>query len=102
MKRFRRLGSFALGLLVAAVVCVVAVQLAGIVAKRAALANELAATHAQIAALRAKSGAEAREIARLRTPAGAIPAIHRELEMVGPHEQLIYLRNFATPAPWNR
>jgi cell division protein FtsB len=81
-----------------AVVAVVAVQFAGIVAKNIAVAGELSKAHAQIQALQARQAQQRRTIVRLSDPAGAIPEIHNELHMVGPNEEIIYVRGASQPA----
>jgi cell division protein FtsB len=98
----RLAGRLALLVLTLAVVAVAAVQFAGIVAKNVALAGELSATRAQIAALRAREASQRRAIARLGDAAGAVPEIHDELHMVGPNEEIIYVRGLAQPSPQAR
>jgi cell division protein FtsB len=93
-----RLGLLAVGV---GVLAVVAVQFAGIVEKNVALASEVAASRSQIDTLRAREVKQLRTIRRLSNPAGAIPEIHDKLRVVGPHEELIYLRG-APPPPAGR
>jgi cell division protein FtsB len=91
-----RLGLLALGI---GVLAIVGVQFAGIVGKNMALASEVAASRTEIGALRAREAKQLRTIRRLSDPAGAIPQIHDRLHLVGPHEELIYLRGAPTAAP---
>ena len=95
----RRLAFVAVALVAFAVV---AVQFAGIVVKNIALAGEVSATRAQIEALRVREARQRRTIARLSDPAGAIPEIHDELHMVGPNEELIYVRGLTPRADVER
>jgi cell division protein FtsB len=94
-------GRFALAAVVLGVLAVVAVQFAGIVAKNVAVAGELAASRAQIESLHERAAAQRRTISRLGDPAGAIPEIHDKLRLVGPNEELIYVRGLpqASAAP---
>jgi len=81
---------------------IVAVQFAGIVAKNVALAGDLARARADVVALRARDADESRTVARLSVPRGAVPEIHRALQLVGPHEEIIFLRGRVvapTPGP---
>jgi hypothetical protein len=74
----------------------VAVQFEGIVAKNVAMVRAIDASRAEIRSLEARERDQARTLHRLATPAGAIPEIHDKLRLVGPHEEIIYLRG---PAP---
>lgn len=91
-----RLTLLALGV---GVLAIVGLQFTGIVRKNVALAADLAASRTQIAALRVRETKQLRTIRRLSDPAGAIPEIHDRLHLVGPHEELIYLRGVPTAAP---
>jgi hypothetical protein len=95
----RMAGRFVLAGVMLGVLAVVAVQFAGIVAKNVAVASELAASRAHIQALRARAAAQRRTILRLGDPAGAIPEIHDELHLVGPFEELIYVRGAPQSSP---
>jgi cell division protein FtsB len=95
----RRLAFVAVAL---AVCAVVAVQFAGIVVKNVALAGEVSATRAEIDALRLREAQQRRTIARLSDPSGAIPEIHDELHMVGPNEEIIYVRGLPPRADATR
>lgn len=95
--RYLRLASrlgFALAL--AIVLGLVGMQFEGIVAKNVAVANELSASRADIAALREREARQVRTIRRLSTAAGAVPEIHERLQLVGPNEEIIFVRG-ATP-----
>jgi hypothetical protein len=79
--------AFGIGML-----AVIAVQFEGIVAKNVAVAGDVRASRAQIAALLAKEAVQHRTIARLANPQGAVPEIHQKLRLVGPNEEIIYIR----------
>ena len=97
--RYLRVASrFGFALALAIVLGLVGVQFEGIVAKNVAVANELEASHADIAALREGKARALRTIRRLSTAAGAIPEIHERLQLVGPSEELIFVRG-ASPEP---
>jgi cell division protein FtsB len=91
----RLLGRLALTGIVACVLAIVAMQFEGIVARNVALAHEIAASRADIADLRARNASARATIHRLGDARGAVPEIHERLRLVGPHEELIYVR----PAP---
>jgi cell division protein FtsB len=83
---------------VAAVVCALAfvgVQFEGIVAKNVAMQRDLVASRAEIAALQKREGDQERTLRRLASPEGAVPEIHAKLRLVGPHEEIIYVRGLA-------
>jgi ABC-type protease/lipase transport system fused ATPase/permease subunit len=97
-------GRLALLGIVATVVAVIAMQLEGIVAKNVALSRELAASRSDIETFRSVTRAQRQTIVRLSDPHGAVPEIHEKLRLVGPHEELIYVRGLrASPQPgdWN-
>ena len=83
-----------IGLLTTAgcIAILIAAQFAGIVAKNVAIAGQVASAHRQIAELRERERARARTVERLSDPRGAIPEIHEKLQLVRPHEELIYVR----------
>ncbi len=85
-------GRLALAALVLGVLAVVAIQFEGIVAKNVAVASEVRASRTEIARLEAREVQQRRTIARLRTPLGALPEIHDKLHLVGPNEEIIFLR----------
>ena len=94
----------AIALLVAGVVALCGLQFEQILAKNVALAHQLALSHDRAASLRDHIRDQERAVVRLSSPGGAIPEIHDELQLVGPHEEVIYLRGAvpATPEPeWN-
>jgi hypothetical protein len=101
--RVRRLGlrlaCLGIGL---AVFSVIAIQFEGILARNVALSHELGTTRAQLDALRAKKRRQLLDIARLQNPRGAIPEIHDRLKVVGPNEELIFVKGEPTapPAGW--
>jgi hypothetical protein len=97
----RSLGRVAALVVALAVLVVVVSQYRGIIARNVALAAELDRTRADVADLRARKARESRAIQRLQSPEGAIPEIHEKLRMVGPHEEMIYLKGDvpATAAP---
>lgn len=86
-------------LFLAAILATVAIQFEGIVAKNVAVAHEIATTQRQIDGLRLREREQRRTIERLTDPRGAIPEIHEKLKVVGPHEEIIYVRGLATPTP---
>lgn len=57
------------------------------------LAHRVAAARAEHAQLLAQNERLRAEIRRLQTPEGAVPAIHDELRLVRPHEEIIYLES---------
>jgi len=82
-----------------AVVAVIAIQFEGILARNVALSHELSTAHAQIQTLQARRRRQRLDIKRLSDPRGAIPEIHDRLKVVGPHEELIFVKGEATAAP---
>ena len=97
----RGVGRVALAIVVAGVVALCGLQFEQILAKNVALARELASSRDRSARLRDHIRDQERTIVRLTSPGGAIPEIHDELQLVGPHEEVIYLRGAvpATPEP---
>lgn len=95
----RLAGRLALALVVVAVLGVIAMQFEGIVAKNIAVAHELSEMHADVIALHARETHQRATIARLGTARGAVPEIHEKLRLVGPHEEIIYLRGTGIPTP---
>ena len=89
-----------LGLVGAAifVLGVVGMQFEGIIAKNIAIASELAGARADVAALRERRTRQLLTIGRLGSAAGAVPEIHEMLRLVGPHEEIIYVRGNAASA----
>lgn len=95
----RLAGRLAVALVIVAVLGVIGMQFEGIVAKNVALAHELSAVRSDIASLRAREARQHATIVRLGTARGAVPEIHEKLQLVGPHEELIYLRGGDAPVP---
>ena len=89
---------FGLVIAIAFVLGVVGMQFEGIVAKNIAVAHELSSSRADIAMLRERKARQLRTIRRLGTAAGAVPEIHERLRLVGPHEEIIYVRGAAVDA----
>jgi len=81
----------------ACVAATVGLQFEGIVAKNVAVASELAQSRADIDALRAREAHQVRTIRRLSDAHGAIPEIHDKLRLVGPREEIIYVRGLPAP-----
>ncbi len=99
LRVLRLAGRLALVAVGFAVFAIVGVQFAGIVAKNLALSAELAASRTQIESLKAREAQQHRTIVRLGDPEGAIPAIHEKLRLVGPREEIFYVRGLGpTPA----
>ncbi len=86
-------------ILLAGVFATVAIQFEGILAKNVAIADEIATTQVQIDMLHVRTQEQARAIRRLSDPRGAIPEIHEKLKLVGPREEIIYVRGLPTPTP---
>ena len=95
----RLAGRLALALVVVAVLGVIAMQFEGIVAKNIAVAHELSTIRADVVALHAREKQQRATIARLGTARGAVPEIHEKLRLVGPHEEIIFLRGAGVPTP---
>jgi len=96
---FRVLGRLTIVTLALGIAAVIGIQSERVVARNVALSHELSATRTLIAALRAKRRKQQHLIRRLSDPRGAVPEIHDRLRMVGPREDLIYVRGGPTPAP---
>jgi len=96
MRMAARIGAF---VLVVAVFATIAIQFEGILAKNVALSHEITASQAQIDGLREREREQRRTLERLSDPRGAIPEIHEKLKLVGPHEEIIYVRGLPTPTP---
>jgi hypothetical protein len=76
---------------------VVGAQFEGILAKNVAMANDVLAARAEISSLRERERTQQRTLRRLASPDGAIPEIHARLRLVGPREEIIYVREPAAP-----
>jgi hypothetical protein len=81
----------------ACVLAVVAMQFEGIVAKNIAVAHEVSLSAARNRALVDRKQHQLQIIRRLSDPAGTIPEIHEKLQLVGPHEEIIYVRGLPAP-----
>ena len=86
---------FGLVIAILFVLGVVGMQFEGIVAKNIAIAHELSTSRADVATLRERKARQLRTIQRLGSAAGAVPEIHERLRLVGPHEEIIYVRGAA-------
>ena len=95
----RMLGRVTVGLFALLLVSLAAVQFARLIDRNLVMSRELQTTKNEIAALDARRAKQLHDLARLASPGGAIPEIHARLRMVGPHEELIYVRPAPTPAP---
>lgn len=91
----RAIGRIAAGAVALLLISLAAVQFARLIDRNLAMTQELQATKGDIAALDARRAKQLHDIRRLMSPGGSIPEIHARLQMVGPHEELIYVR----PAP---
>jgi hypothetical protein len=88
----RLAGRIAMLAIVSCVLALVSIQFEGICAKNVAMAREVGASRAEIAALERREREQQRTLRRLATPDGAIPEIHAKLNLVGPHEEIFYVR----------
>ena len=70
----------------------IAVQYVRIVERNVAYIQEIHGVNADVTALEQKREQQLRQIRRLSDPRGAIPEIHDRLHMVGPKEEIIYLK----------
>jgi len=95
----RAAGRMTLAALAIGVVGLCGVQFEHIIAKNIVLANDLSASQAGADALRHKIRQQHLAIARLNDPHGAIQDIHQQLRLVGPNEELIYVRGATATEP---
>ncbi len=86
---FARLGVTAIG---GTFAVLIAVQYVRIVERNVAYIQQIQAVNADVNTLEQKRDLQLRQIQRLSDPRGAIPEIHDRLHMVGPHEEIIYLK----------
>lgn len=86
---FARLGVTAIG---GTFAVLIAVQYGRIVERNVAYIQQIQAVNADVNMLEQKRTQQRRQIQRLSDPRGAIPEIHDRLHMVGPHEEIIYLK----------
>ena len=70
----------------------IAVQYVRIVERNVAYIQQIHDVNADVRALEQKRDLQLRQIQRLSDPRGSIPEIHDRLHMVGPHEEIIYLK----------
>jgi hypothetical protein len=70
----------------------IAVQYVRIVERNVAYIQQIHDVNADVSALEQKRDVQLRQIQRLSDPRGSIPEIHDRLHMVGPHEEIIYLK----------
>ncbi len=91
-RMLRLTGRLALAGVLSCALVLVAVQFTGIVAKNIAMAREVRASRADILALEKRERDQQQTLRRLASPDGAIPEIHQKLRLVGPHEELIFVR----------
>ena len=56
------------------------------------MAHEVGESRTEIAELEARERRQQQTLRRLSTPEGAVPEIHAKLRLVGPHEEIIYVR----------
>ncbi len=70
----------------------IAVQYVRIVERNVAYIQQIHGVNADVTALEQKRDQQLRQIQRLSDPRGAIPEIHDRLHMVGPKEEIIYLK----------
>jgi hypothetical protein len=94
----RLAGRLVLTALVACIVVLMALQFRLIVLKNVAMAGELEAKRAEISALERREAVQTLTLRRLASPEGAVPEIHAKLQLVGPHEEIIYVRPPADPS----
>ncbi|MFZ1124221.1 MAG: hypothetical protein WAN59_03660 [Candidatus Baltobacteraceae bacterium] len=95
MRVIRLAGRLALLAVALAVLAVVGLQFSRVVARDVAVARDLSAERAEVAALRERELRQELTIRRLSDPRGAIPEIHEKLQLVGPREELIFVRRAA-------
>jgi len=94
----RLAGRLVMAAVVACFVVLMGLQFRLIVLKNVAMAGELEAKRAEIAALEHRKIVQALTLKRLASPEGAVPEIHAKLQLVGPHEEIIYVRPPAGPS----
>ena len=92
MRVIRLAGRLALTGVALAVLAVVLIQFARVGARNWSVSRELAAERAEVAALQERERRQELTVRRLSDPRGAIPEIHQMLGLVGPREDLIFVR----------
>jgi hypothetical protein len=70
----------------------IAVQYVRIVERNVGYIQQIHGVDADVTALEQKRDLQLRQIKRLSDPRGAIPEIHDRLHMIGPKEEIIYLK----------
>lgn len=95
MRVLRLAGRLALTAVALAVLSLVGLQFARVVARNVAVSRDLSDARTQVAALHERERRQDLTIGRLSDPRGAIPEIHQKLQLVGPHEVLIFVRHGA-------
>ena len=91
-----RVASLAAGV---AVLVLVGAQFSHAVAMNLDLAHRVAAAQAEHTQLMTDNARLRAQIRRLQTPEGAIPAIHDELHLVRPREEIIYVQGDNAGSP---
>jgi hypothetical protein len=91
----RLAGRLGLTVVALAVMSVVVLQFARVVARNYAVWSDLSAGRAEVANLHERERRQVLTVRRLSDPRGAIPEIHERLQLVGPHEELIFVRRAA-------
>jgi hypothetical protein len=95
----RAVGRMTLAALALGVLGLCGVQFEHIIAKNLALSSDLSTSQADADALRRKIRRQHLAIVRLNDPHGAIQDIHEQLQLVGPNEELIYVRGTSATEP---
>ena len=95
----RLAGRVTVGLFALLLFSLAAVQFARLIDRNLLMGRELKVTQNEVAALDARRAKQIHDVRRLENSAGAIPEIHARLRMVGPHEELIYVRPAPSTAP---
>jgi hypothetical protein len=70
----------------------ITVQYVRIVERNVAYIQQIHDVNSDVTVLEAKRDQQLRQIQRLSDPRGSIPEIHDRLHMVGPKEEIIYLK----------
>ncbi|MGP6158228.1 MAG: hypothetical protein ACLPYS_12120 [Vulcanimicrobiaceae bacterium] len=96
MRVIRLGGRVALAVVALAVLAVICLQFARVGARNLAVWRDLSSERAEVADLRERERRQELTIRRLSDRRGAIPEIHEKLQLVGPHEELIFVRHAAS------
>ncbi len=97
--RLRAGGRIALYGAAAGAFALVAMQVEVVVAKNVAIVRELRDTQDDVASLKDRRREQERTLRRLRDARGAVPEIHDKLRLVGPREQIFFVRGLPRPTP---